>query len=358
MTAELSCENIKNFLASREGKARNTTESISRAQAVNTVSHFNVLCKMFETENFAKVFDLPFDQFKSTMENYVGSRGEKLSEKTIANKLESMITVLKEYAPVKAYLGDKYKTYLKQIMDYKNNAKTTAQSNLQIKKQENPISPEELVERFENVFKMEEILAKDRRKDEASNTAYIIFLMYTYGGFEQRVSKDTITFIPRLSLDKIIIDFEDEPQLIDEEDAKFYHVKTGRMVLKGKGSSKTGAIYSYDYILPKYARERILESIDDFPRIYLVDRTPATIGDIFKREMMKHLKVQFTNTMLRHTYETVYNLIGVTPARMSLALGHSVTTGVAIYREQLDNKDAVYRELITAFMKTLKNKLV
>jgi len=57
--------------------------------------------------------------------------------------------------------------------------------------------------------------------------------------------------------------------------------------------------------------------------------------------MLNKIDMKMTNAMYRHTMETVYHLLGTSPARMSLAMGHSVSTGVAIYREQLDHKDNI-----------------
>jgi hypothetical protein len=349
------------WLASREGQAHNTTESISKAQAVNTVSHVRNICKIFNTKDFQTVLQMNYEEIVDTIKNAKKPNGSGYALKTSQNKLETMITIIKSYPPAKTFVervhGD-YKTYLSSAKAHKNITKLENDSNKQIEREANPVSAEELSEKFESVFQAEQKLFETRNQSEFNNTRYIVQLMYTYGMFEKRVSADTISFVPRLSLDGIELDYEDNSKHLNNKEGKFYHVGEGRLMLRGKDSHKTGGLYDYDYVLSKYARERILESLHLFPRTLLIDRTAQTIGKLFTQNMMDTMNIKMTNTNLRHVMETVYHLLGTSPARMSLALGHSVSTGVAIYREQLDTRhDDAYRSLLLAFMKTLKNKI-
>jgi hypothetical protein len=350
-----------NWLKSRIGQAHNSTEAISKAQGINTVSHVKNICKIFKTEDFRDVLTLNYEIMVDTIRNAKKPDGSGYALKTSQNKLETMITIIKSYPPAKEFVervhGD-YKTYLDTAKAHKNITKLENDSNKQLEREANPVSAQELSEKFESVFKAEEILAETRNQSEYNNTKYIVQLMYTYGMFEKRISADTISFVPRLALDGIQLDFEDDSKHLDDKEGKFYHVAEGRMILRGKESHKTGGLFDYDYVLSKYARERILESLEKFPRTVLIDRTAQTIGKLFTQNMMDTMNMKMTNTNLRHVIETVYHLLGTSPARMSLALGHSVSTGVAIYREQLDTThDDAYKSLLVAFMKTLKNKI-
>ena len=327
-------------------------------------SNVNVLCRVYETEDFRKILNNTPEEFNRKMTDYIIPKGSKNSGQsytaaTRKKKMAVIFTLLNEYPPAIKYVKEKqdFKEYYTQLGVFSGELKTQEQADTIERIEKNPTTLDDILHNVKELFKLEDTLQKNALKSKADNLHHLVILLYTYGMFNETVKPENISFISRLSLDNIKL--VSNPEQVFRGNGKFYNTETGQMYLSGSDSSKTGyiPIYTYDYTVPKYVKDHIATSISMFPREFLLDTyTSATIGRVFKDMLnrfasMKNVK---DNTDYRHLFETVYRILNVDETTLSRAMGHAPLTGKGIYNMVVEDENDDYKiQLMVDFFKKI-----
>ena len=360
---DLHCEKVRDYLGSRhfyvkpnrvgaKDKIANETKTVDK-------SNVNVLCRVYETEDFRKILDDSPENFNRKMSEYIIPTGYKgagtpYKSATLKKKMAVIFTLLNEYPPAINYVKQKhdFKDYYEKLGVFSGELQSQEQADTIERIEQNPTTMSELLHNVKELFKLEDTLKKLANKTKPDNLHHLIILLYTYGMFNKTVKTGNISFISRLSLDNIKLVHTEKP--VFRGDGKFYGVKTGRLYLSGVDSSKTG--YTYNYIVPDYVKDYIQSSYEKFPREYLLDTyTATTIGRVFTAMLKKAEMINIkNNTDYRHLFETVYRVLKVNEIKLSKSIGHSPLTGKGIYKMVVsDENDEDKRKLIVEYFKTL-----
>jgi len=356
---DLHCDMIKAYLGSRH----HSVSQISAKTKQNDLSSVNVLSRVYDTKDFRKIFDDTPSEFNLKIREFIIPEGYKgygkvYSPASLKKRFSVLFTLINEYSPVKEYVKLKhdYNTYFKQLEMSSGFIKVQDQSDT-IKRIEGKTTTQPaILQDVKNLFNLESILQFDKNKTKTDNLHHILILLYTYGIFNKTIKPENIAFISRLSLNDIKI--VSDAKKVFRGDGKFYNIKTGRFYLSGKSTSKTG--YTYNYILPKYVRDQIIQSLKMFPREFLLDTyTAQSIGVIIQSILQKHITFSLikNNTDYRHLFETVFRLMKIDEITLSRAIGHIPMTGRGIYKlTVIDEHDDDKRQLIVDYFKTLAKK--
>jgi hypothetical protein len=360
---ELHCDKVRDYLGSRHFYVKPNRVGAKDTIADETKrldkSNVNVVCRVYETEDFRKILDDTPETFNRKMSEYIiptGKRGAGGSYKsaTLKKKMAIIFTLLNEYPPAINYVKQKhdFKDYYTKLGEFSGELKNQEQADTIQRIEENPTTMTEILHNVKELFNLEDTLKNLANKNKSDNLHHLLILLYTYGMFNKKVKPENISFISRLSLDDILLIDSEKP--VFRGDGKFYAVKTGRMYLSGVDSSKTG--FTYNYIVPDYVRDYIQTSYEKFPRKYLLDTyTSTTVGRVFQDMLKKADMINIkNNTDYRHLFETVYRVLKVDEIKLSKSIGHAPLTGRGIYKMVVsDENDDGKRKLIVEFFKTL-----
>ena len=361
---DLHCDSVRDYLGSRHLYVKpnrfGAKDSISDHTKTMDKSNVNVLCRVYQTEDFREILNDTPENFNRKMTEYIIPEGFKNAGKsyeaaTRKKKMAIIFTLLNEYPPAINYVKEKhdFKDYYTKLGVFSDELKTQEQADTIERIEDNPTTMSEILTNVKELFKLEDTLKKKASKTKADNLHHLLILLYTYGMFNKTIKPENISFISRLSIDKIKL-INDEKQVF-RGNGKFYNTKTGRLYLSGRDTSKTG--YTYNYIVPKYVRDQIEASIQKFPRDYLLDTyTSSTVGRNFTKMLNKYASMinVKTNTDYRHLLETVYRVLKIDEVKLSKSIGHAPLTGKGIYKMVVsDENDDDKRQLIVDFFKSL-----
>jgi hypothetical protein len=360
---ELHCDKVRDYLGSRHFYVKpnrvGAKETIADETKRLDKSNVNVLCRVYETEDFRKILDDTPENFNRKMSEYIIPTGNKgagtpYKSATLKKKMAVIFTLLNEYPPAINYVKEKhdFKDYYTKLGEFSGELKTQEQADTIQRIEQNPTTMSEILHNVKELFNLEDTLKNLAQKNKSDNLHHLLILLYTYGMFNKKVKPENISFISRLSLDDILLIHSEKP--VFRGDGKFYAVKTGRMYLSGVDSSKTG--FTYNYIVPDYVKDYIESSYEKFPRKYLLDTyTSTTVGRVFQDMLKKADMINIkNNTDYRHLFETVYRVLKVDEIKLSKSIGHSPLTGRGIYKMVVsDENDDDKRKLIVEFFKTL-----
>jgi len=362
---ELHCDKVREYMGTRSNYKPNrlgASPKIADATLTMDVSNVNVLCRVYETEDFRKIFDDTPEEFNRKMTEYIIPKGyvgagRTYSSATRKKKMAVLFTLMNEYKPAVSYLKNKtthdFDAYFKKLGEFSGELKFKEQSETNKRIETRKTTQTEILDNVKALFWLEETLKQKSLSSKSGNLHYLIILLYTYGMFNKTIKPKNIAFISRLSLDEIKL--VSNPKQVFEGDGKYYNTKTGQMYFKGRDSSKTG--YTYDYVVPEYVKDQINKSIEKYPRKFLLDTyTSSTIGRNFKDLMNKYTTTTLVklNTEYRHLMETVFRLLNVDEITLSKAIGHEPRTGKAIYKlNVIDENDDAKRQLIVDYFKSL-----
>ena len=363
---DLHCDVVMDYLGSRNFYVKpnrvGAKDSIALKTRLMDKSNVTVLCRVYDTKDFREILSDTPKEFNRKMTNYVIPRGyknagEKYTSATLKKKMAVIFTLLNEYPPAINYVKQKhdFKTYHTELGILSGILKVQEQSDTINRIKNKPTTLDDVLYNLQELFELEDTLEKKALKSKSDNLHHLLILLYTFGMFSKKPNPKNISFISRLSLDKIKL-INNEKQVF-RGDGKFYNLKTGQMYLSGRDSSKTG--YKYNYILPMYVRDHIEKSVELYPREFLLDTyTAPTIGRVFKDMLKRFAKMKDINdnTDYRHLMETIYRLLEVDEVKLSKAIGHSPLVGKAIYNMVVtDENDESKRQLIVEFFKALDN---
>ena len=362
---ELHCDKVREYMGTRTNYKPNrigASPKISDATLNMDVSNVNVLCRVYKTEDFRKIFDDTPEEFNRKVSEHIIPKGSKgaggtYSSSTKKKKMAVLFTLMNEYPPAVSYLKNEtshdFETYHKKLGVLSGELKFQEQSETNKRIETRKTTQTEILDNVKALFWLEETLKQKSLSSKSGNLHYLIILLYTYGMFNKTIKPENIAFISRLSLDEIKL--VSNPKQVFEGDGKYYNTKTGQMYFKGRDSSKTG--YTYNYVVPEYVKDQINKSIEKYPRKFLLDTyTSSTIGRNFKDLMNKYTTTTLVklNTEYRHLMETVFRLLNVDEITLSKAIGHEPRTGKAIYKLNVtDENDDAKRQLIVDYFKSL-----
>jgi hypothetical protein len=362
---ELHCDKVREYMGTRTNYKPNrigASPKISDATLNMDVSNVNVLCRVYKTEDFRKIFDDTPEEFNRKVSEHIIPKGSKgaggtYSSATKKKKMAVLFTLMNEYPPAVSYLKNEtshdFETYHKKLGELSGELKFQEQAQTNQRIETKKTTQTEILDNVKALFWLEETLKQKSLSSKSGNLHYLIILLYTYGMFNKTIKPENVAFISRLSLNKIKL--VSNPKQVFEGNGKFFNTATGRMYLKGRDTSKTA--FTYDYIVPKYVKDQIIKSIEKYPRAFLLGSyTAPTVGRIFKELMNKYSTASLVsvNTDYRHLMETVFRLLDVDEVTLSKAMGHEPRTGKAIYKLNVtDEDDDGKRQLIVDYFKSL-----
>jgi len=362
----LHCSKVKEYLDTRTNytPSRLSSGQIRDKTMENDASQVSVLCRIFNTEDFRKIFDETPNNLLSKLKSYVIPKGYKnagstYKDSSLKSKIKILFVLMKEYPPASEYIKQKtnhdFKQYYTDLERISSDLQQSSETSTIQKAEANLTNQDDILHNLKELFRLVSILDKKKNHSMSDNLNHLLSLFYTYGTFKKTIDPDNVALIPRLALDKIKI--ETQKNAVFQGDGKYYNSSTGRLYLKGRDSGKQGGLYEYNFIMTKFVKDEIKRSLQLFPRDYLFGTyTSATIGRNISKLINKHLETKLvkTNTDIRHLYETVYKILKVNGNTLSNAMGHSPMMGKSTYKQSLiDEYDDDKRQLIVDFFKSL-----
>ena len=319
----------------------NNRPNITKTTQTNNLSKIRVLCRVSKTKDFRKILDdTPEELYKKHKEYIIPpnirNAGKPYSPSTIKKNLDIILSLYAEYPPIKSYIENKtnHEDYKKRLEIISTEQKDLGESALIDMEDLAPTNKEDLMKELYALYGLETKLKKDMNRNVTANNRYMVALMYSYGIFKDDIDYQKVAYVPRLSLDNIVID--NYPTFKHKGDGKFYHRASGRLYMKGRDAHKTGGKYSYDHKVAKYVKDQIEKSLTKFPREHLLNYTSSTIGRELSSLMETHMSIpKFNNTRARKVYETILKAIGISSSQRSKALAHSPSVAKVNYIKTL-----------------------